>query len=223
MPTFTLSQLRSAIREKGDYPVSLSMTDVRVDAWINEAIAELVRVVGSAYEGYYDTTATVATVAGTPTVNLPADFLKLRAIDRQIDSAGEYFVPLQRLTQRDTYNYGGRGTPRGYILSGGTAPGTVKLYPIPDAVYTIRFTYEPLFEQLVADGDTFDFRNGWEDFVHHAALLRMDAREEKPLGERMQLIERAKQAIIAEANTRNSVEPDYLTLHVESSPWEVLP
>lgn len=221
MPSKTLAQLRTAIRNKGDYPVSLVFTDTVVTGYVNEAIAELVRIVGSAYEGYYDTTATVSTVAGTQTVNLPSDFLKLRALDRQIDS--EHFTPLDRVTLKETYSMGGRGMPRGYMLHGGTAPGVIRLWPIPDAVYTLRVTYEPLFTQLTSDGDTFDFRNGWEEYVHQAALLRMDAREEKPLGERMQLIARAKMDIEAEANTRDSAEPDYLTLHGESLPWEYVP
>jgi hypothetical protein len=221
MPTFTLAQIRTAIRELGDYPVSLVFSDSVVTRYVNEAIADLRRVVGTTYEGFYDTTSTVATAAGTQTVNLPSDFLSLRAIDRQLDS--ENFTPLDRLNFRDTYAYGGRGVPIGYMLHGGTAPGVVRLFPIPDAVYTIRFTYEPLFTQLVNDGDTFDFRNGWETYVHHSALLRMDAREEKPLGERLQLIERARQDILYEANNRNCAEPDYLTLHSEFVPWEYVP
>lgn len=213
--------MRNAVREVGDYPLSQVMTDAFVTDSINKALAEFYDLVSGTFEGFYDKTATVATVAGTQTVNLPSDFYNLRAIDRQLDA--ENFSPLTRLVFRDTYSYGGRGIPSGYMLHGGTAPGVMRLWPIPDSVYTLRVTYEPLFAQLAADGDTFDFRNGWEEYVIHAALLRLDAREERQLGDRMALIERAKQRILTSAEKRNSAEPDYLTLHGDFVPWEYTP
>lgn len=209
MPAFTLIQLREAVRTKGDYPSSAVMTDAFVTQAINEALAELVELVSDQFQGYYDTTSTVVTVAGTQTVNLPSTMLNLRALDRQI--ATDRHTPLSRISLTQSYAYQGRGAPRAYTLHGGTAPGTIRLFPVPDAVYTLRVTFESLFTALSADGDSFDFRNGWEEYVHQAALLRLDAREERPLGDRMALIERAKERIIRSASKRNSAEPEYLT------------
>lgn len=210
MPSFTLASLRSKVRRLGDYQNSGPMSDAFVDESINEALAELVDLVGDVFQDHFLTTATVATVAGTQTVNLPSDFYDLRALDRQVST--DQHVPLRRIQLLQATRYGGRGTPRGYMLHGGASPGTIRLFPIPDGVYTLRVTYDPLFTALAADADSFNFRNGWEEYVLHAALLRLDMREEKPVGERMGMIEKAKARIIGSAAKRNSAEPEYLTM-----------
>lgn len=215
MASKTLLQLRTAIRDAGDYSnasgiyTNTPFPDDVVTRYVNEALAELYEIVSDQFQGYYDTTATAVTVAGTQTVNLPASFYELRALDRQVET--ERYVPLRRINLIEQYRLQGRGAPLGYMLHGGTAPGTVRLFPIPDAVYTLRFTYEPLFTPLALDADSFDFRNGWEELVIQAALLRMDMREERSIGERMAMIERAKARIIGSAAKRNSAEPEYLS------------
>lgn len=219
MPVLTLAELRE--RALGtDYVNSTVFTSAVVNRFINEAMAELYEIVSSQHEGHFDTTATVVTAAGVQTVNLPSDFYDLRALDRQIDTAGEQHVPLRRINLMQTYGLQGRGKPQGYMLHGGTAPGTVRLWPIPDGVYTLRVTYEPLFDQLEDDTDSFDFRNGWEDLVIQSARMRMAAEEERPFD--ATILERAQQRIVTSANKRNSAEPDYLTLHVDYTEEEVL-
>lgn len=219
MPSFTLSQLRDSVRDLGDYRNSSVFTDVLLTEFINEAIAELFELVTGQFEGYYDTSTTVTTTAGVQTVDLPADLYILRALDRELDA--ERHAPLSRIGYGDTYRYQGRGSPRAYMLWGGSTssqPGTARLFPVPDAVYTLRVTYQPLFTPLSADGDTFDFRNGWQEMVFQAALLRCDQREERPLNDRLALIERAKERIISSAGKRNSAEPEHLT-DWSRTPW----
>ena len=215
MPAWTLLQLREAVRTKGDYPSSPVMTDAFVTQSINEALAELYELVSDQFQGHYDTSSEVVTVAGTQTVNLPAAMLNLRALDWK--RATDHYTPLRRISMTQSYAYQGRGLPSAYMLYGGTAPGTIRLFPVPSAVYTLRVTYEPLFTALASDSDSFDFRNGWEEYVHQAALLRLDAREERPLGDRMGLIDRARQRIIGSAGKRNSAEPEYLSTWPEGS------
>jgi len=205
----TLGQLVDAVRTKGDYANSAVFTDLDLVEYINEAIAELYEIVTDQFQGYYEKIATITTTANVQTVSLPSDFLDLRALDRQFDAT--HHSPLRRINLSQSYSFQGTGQPQAYSLHGGVAPGTVRLYPVPDGVYTLRVTYDPAFTLLVDDSDTFEFRNGWEEYVHQAALLRCDAREERPLGDRLALIERAKQRIIGSAAKRNSAEPEYLT------------
>lgn len=208
MTAQTLAQLCSAIRENGELENAGTYTNAFLTRWVNQAIRDLVEIVSDQFAGYFDSTTTVATVAGTQTVNLPANFRDLRALDRQV--AADRHAPLRRLTLGQTYAYQGRGAPRGYMLHGGTAPGTIRLFPVPDAVYTLRLTYEPVITPLALDADTFDFGNGWEDYVHQLVLLEIDLREERPVQERMVKIDRARQRIIGSAQKRNSAEPEYL-------------
>jgi hypothetical protein len=220
VPVITLASLRAKVLRLGDYAGSEVMSDAFVDESINQGLAELVDLVGDVFQDHFLTTATVNTVAGTQTVNLPASFYDLRALDREVST--EQHVPMRRIQLLQATRYGGRGVPRAYMLHGGTAPGTIRLFPIPDAVYTLRVTFDPLFTELSADADTFDFRNGWEEYVIHAALLRLDLKDEKPVSERMAMIERAKARIVGSAAKRNSAEPEYLTLPGEGMDEEYL-
>lgn len=213
MPVFTLAELRAAVRTLGDYDNSAKMTSAFVDDCINKAMAELYEIVTDTFQGQYTKTSTGVTVSGTQTVSLPVDFCNLRALDRSLGN--DNYAEIRRVNLIESRRHGGRGTPVGYMLHGSTQPGldggTLRLFPIPDGVYTLRFTYDPLPPTLAADGDDFDFRNGWEEYVIHAALLRLDTREERPLGDRIALIERHKERIKGSAFKRDSAEPEYLT------------
>lgn len=209
MPSKTLDQLCDEIRAKGEYDNSTTYTNSFLTAWVNEAIADLYDLVTDQFQGFYDKTGTVTTVAGAQTVNLPADFYELRALDRQV--ATDHHTPLRRISLIQSYDYQGRGVPEAYMLHGGTAPGTLRLWPVPDGAYTLRLTYEPLFTSLALDADSFDFRNGWEEYVHEAVLLKIDMREGKSINERMATLQRIRQRIVGSAAKRNSAEPEHLT------------
>lgn len=220
MPSFTLLELRDQVRTIGDYANSSVMTDAFVTDSINKALAELYELVTDTFQGYYTTTANVVTVAGVQNVALPTDFYALRALHRVVDS--ERFAAMRRVNLIEADRYSGQSTPVAYMLWGGTAPGTIRCLPIPDGVYTLRVTYDPLFLPLVADEDAYDFRNGWEELVIQLALLRLDQREERPLGDRMAVIERHKARIIGSAFKRDESEPEYLEPRRGSNalPWE---
>lgn len=218
MPTITLSTLRTSVRKLGDYENSSRITDAFLTEVINRSLADYYELMSNSHQGYFDKVGTVSTVANTQTVNLPSDFYDLRAIDRDLGSSR--FVPLRRLSMIETYRYPGTGTPVGYMLFGGTAPGTVRLFPIPSAVITLRLTYEPLFTALSADGDSFDFRNGHEQIVIYGALVELDVREERDASTHLALLERHKERVRTSAAKRDSNEPEYLVSRDES--WDLL-
>lgn len=96
------------------------------------------------------------------------------------------------------------------MLHGGTAPGTIRLFPMPDGVYTLRVTYEPLFTALADDADTFDFRNNWEEYVVELLALKIEMRENRSINERMVGVQRTRARIVGSAAKRNSAEPEHL-------------
>lgn len=223
----TLSDLRDMVRTLGDYENAPRITDDYLTDCINKALAELYDLITGAFEGDFATIASIATIADTQTVELPTDFYELRALDR--DCGDDRFVPLRRLTFPETYRLGGQGQPVGYMLhrpsSSDGSIGTVRLFPVPDNVYTLRIVYDPLPVTLAEDNDSFDFRNGWEELLVHRALLRVDEREERPTGERMQTIAILEQRVKKSAERRNSAEPEYLDAHMrgraidDDMPW----
>jgi hypothetical protein len=204
MTAISLSTFQSRIRSVGDYTNSTKITAAFLTEQINDAIGEYSDLLDERWEGYRDKTGTVVTVANTATVALPTDFLKARAVD-VLDSSR--YLPLRRLGIRDTYRFGDQtDQPQGYLHVG----ANLELFPTPNAVYTIRLRYVPTSTVLVADADTIDVPNGWEGFIIHTALLKVDEKEERPLGDRLQIIDRYRARIIAAASDRNAAEPEYL-------------
>jgi hypothetical protein len=204
MTIFTLATLRTRCRSVGDYENSRKITDAFLNEQINDAIGEYSDLLDERWEGYRDTTGSIVTTAGVATVALPANFLKARAVD--LLSSGRYCA-LRKLQIRSSYGYDSqRGRPHGYMQVG----VNLELFPTPDAVYTIRLRYVPTAPVLVADVDSIDVPNGWEGFVVHTALLKIDEKEERPLQDRLAVIDRYRARIVAAASDRNVAEPEYI-------------
>lgn len=212
MTTVSLTTLRASVRQLGDYEASTVFTDAFLDEWINRGIEEYHEFLLDSWEGYYDkVTDALVTVAGVQEVDLPTDFLRLRLAQRKL--ATDSYTELRRVTLVDASRYGGRGAPRGYALhgaSGGGLPGRIRLWPVPDGVYTLRLTYAPVAQQLVVGADTIDLLPGGDRFVVYAALFELDEREGRPVADRQTQIDRAKARIKASAKQRNTGEPEYL-------------
>lgn len=212
MASFTLTQLRDQVRRLGHYENSTAFTSAFLNEWINKGLEEYHEVVADSFEGYLDKVdASLVTVSGTQTVALPSDFYRLRALDKQL---GTYeHVPLRHLSLLDSYRFQGQGSPAGYMLFGGTTnalPGRIRLFPVPDAVYTLRLTYVPTFTALVSDADTATFLPNGDEFVVYAALVHLDERDERNPAVRMQQRDAAKARLVGAAARRDSGEPEYL-------------
>jgi|SRR5688572_3242479 len=208
--TFTLAQLRTAFRRRGEYDNSATMTDAIVAELLNSAIAEVHNMLVSKGEDYHLTDTTVATVAGTDYVAAPSDFFKLAGLDLEVSSTDKSMLWSMSLDDR-LRGISQRGRPERYRLRGVGSSARIVLAPIPDAVYTLRIHYYPVATVLAADGDIYDGINGFEEAVLQLALYRADEREGRPsangrLGEAQRLLAMFSQA----ADSRILAEPQYL-------------
>lgn len=209
MATATLAQIITRVRFIGTYENSIKFTSTLITGEVNAALAELYELLDDAHGGYFDTTGTVSTVAAQDWVALPSDFWRLKGVDILI--GGRYYALDQiGIEQRNDYQTS-TGRPCAYRTTAGSTRGRLTLYPTPSGVETIRVVYTPTFTPLVNDSDSFEYYNGFEDYVVCSTLLRLDQREERPLGERQQELARIKDRIIKGAARRRSAEPQYLT------------
>lgn len=209
MATISLSQMRDIIRFRGSYENSQKFTDARVNVEINAAWAELFEILVDSNEGYFDKDSTTPTVASQAYVDLPADFWRLRGVDILI--GGKYRALEQvGIEQRNDFQTS-TGLPVAYRTIAGGARGRVALYPTPSGVSTLRIVYTPTYTPLSADGDTVEAWNDWSEYIIAGALLRMDQREERPLAERQQELERLRQRIVKATSQRRAAEPEYLS------------
>lgn len=209
MSSVTLLTLRTRVQQRGNYENSARFTPAYLNDQINIAWGELYEILSSVHQGYFDIESTLTTTANQDTVSLPADFWRLRGVDMQLDTTPTW-VEMNQIGITERNNYVGASRPAAYRVASGGTRGTLKLYPTPDAVYTMRVVYEPTKIVLAGDSDAIEDFNGWADYVVVAALLRLDEREQRPLNDRLQMLERCKRRVTEGATERRAAEPEYL-------------
>src|SRR5262245_28709322 len=164
----TLSALRDEIRFLGDFENSRVVTDTRLNARINNAIKALWDLLLLHRPDTYvkEQTPAPTSTPGSNVLALAADFYRLRCVEVLV---GANYFPVRTHNLRDAWRLerAGGAQPRGlrYRIQPGGAPAAtaLRLAPTPQAVYTFRVHYLPAFADLVADGDTFDGVNGYDD------------------------------------------------------------
>lgn len=175
--TLTLAELRDRVRFLGDFQNSRKFTPAIVDREVNSAIEDTWNVLTKARPDYYTREFSATTTAGAAALPLPADFLRLRKVERR---DGDRIAKLRRAELDGSHRFGlGRGRPTHYRLQG----TQLVLLRVPDGAYSITGYYIPCKSVLVADGDTFDGINGLEEHAVVGAVLKLKMREGMPAGE----------------------------------------
>ncbi len=221
MATKTRAEIRDRVRFLGTFENSVKFTDALVNDEIQASLGELYEVMADANEGHFDVDTTAATVANQAYVDLPADFWRLRGVD--ILHGGRYREMRQvGITDRNRYQQ--TGQPRGYRTIAGGTRGRLQLYPTPSSVYTLRIVYTPTCPVFASDAGTFEFYQGYDDYVVHGTLLRLYQREERPLGETQQELARITARIIKSTSQRRAAEPELIPRnrdmsHMDDEEW----
>ncbi len=215
MDTRTLAQLRTDIRQRGNYNRSAVFTDTILTRWVNIACKELYRVLRKVFGAHYYTKedATLVSVADQDTINLPSDFLTSIAFEEKVSNE---WVPVPRINIKDRPRFNDvrrvayLGSKYGYFLRA----NTIVLSPIPSTVDTFRLTYVPTFTDLSADGDTFDGIIGYEEYVILRVMAMCAARDKSPDGAaKARTAEQYLKDISMDASPRDVGEPELLPDH----------
>lgn len=210
MASKSLDDIIDAVRFRGDFRNVVRFPKANVTTEVQAAWAELYELIADTNEGYWDTDATVTTVASQPFIALPAGCWRVRGIDLLSSSGvganGNDFLELPQINISDRNRYCTTpDEPAAYRL---TARGA-DLYPTPDRAYTLRVTYTPTAPVL---GDAREYYNGWEEYVIYAALLRLALNEERDVSSWQQQLQFQRERITRGASERKSQEPEYLPL-----------
>jgi len=203
MASKSLTEIIAAVRYRGDYRDTIRHPDSSLTVEVQAAFAEFYELVASVNEGYWDTDATVSTVANQGYVALPSSTWQVRGVDF-LDGSDYRELAQVGLAERNRYG-STTDEPRAYRL---TARG-VDLFPTPNAIYTLRVTYTPSAPTL---GTARDFFNGWEEYVLYGALVRLALNEERSAGEWQAQLDRQIQRIKGGATGRRAQEPEYIPL-----------
>ncbi len=208
----TLLSIRTDVRRRADMVNSNFIDDATLNGWINKSVKTLVDIIVSKYgEDYYSSTYTFTTTTNTDLYNLPPDFYKLLGIEAKL--SGNDWIELLRLNfrNRNIYNYspfyaGYIDYPK-YKLQG----SQILLRPVPQAGMEVRIWYVNVPGTLVADGDTFDFINGWDDFVACDVAIRCLNPEESDVSALMAQKAEITERILRTATFRDAGQPARVT------------
>lgn len=208
--TITRSELRSQIRELGDYENSDVFTDAILNDWIDDARCEVYDLLIDAWPDAFTAVSALSLVTGGgqpwTDVSLPLDFYKLRRLAVEVD--GDWCDLRAASLGRVDLN-AEPDAPETYRIESGVATPRLVVYPTVDKAYSAKLFYLPSCDRMASDAATFDGWNGYESLVRELVLLRCDQREERPLNDRMAIISRLEGKIRAAADGTDA-EPRYL-------------
>jgi hypothetical protein len=212
--TSTLAEMRDRATFLGDFANSRKFTPAIVDREINAAVEDTWNVLVSARPDYYTLEYVVPTVAGVDSVALPTDFFRLRKAEL---SNGTRWRRLSRVELDATHQFGSTpATPTHYRLQA----NALKLYRTPDSVRQVRIYYLPCKSTMVADADTFDGINGFEDHAIIGAVVRLKMREGMPSAEWVAERNQLEVTIRTMASNEDVGQPYYMSGRQRGDDWD---
>lgn len=212
----TVAQIMASARERIDDAGGELVEDAPLRTYINQAYGKYYDILTSAEPEYFKAEASFNTVAGTRLYALPTGWFGTMYVDRL--RSGDDYTPIRRIRPHERLMFSQRGEPVCYQVES----AQLAIYPRPDAVYTLRHSYIPVWTALTADGDTIDGLLGNEDLIELEVAVRAMSKEfngNAPvglLGERKMALERLQE----KAFQRNVIEAQVVGLgEVDNGGW----
>jgi hypothetical protein len=205
--SFTLAQIITTIRNRGNLRNTVRFPDSVITPEAQAAFGELYGLIVQHHRGFFDTDTTVPTVAAQAYVALPTGTWSIRAVDL-LD--GTRYVPLVKVGIKDRNRYGSPSETAQPVAYRRTARG-IDLFPVPNAIYTLRITYTPVAPTL--DSNARDYYNGWEEYVISGALIRLCGTQKTESSTWQKVIAATEARIINEASESTTQGPEYLNLY----------
>lgn len=181
--TLTLSELRTAVRQRSDMVNSTFITDSELNSYINQSYFELYDLLISKFgDNYYVAPVyTFVTDGSSYQYNLPSDFYKLLGVDLALSNTNDSFVTVRPFEFIDRNRYAVPNfqsfyglTNLRYRLNGDKLWFT----PIPAKSQTIRIWYIPRMTTLSSDTDTVEGISGWTEYIICDAAIKCLQKEE---------------------------------------------
>lgn len=212
MATKTLTELTGSIRRRTDNNSTNRHTDADLTSYVNSAIGEIYELFSHHCP---DTLLTGSdyTTSSTSSYTLPTDLYKIRGVDLKHSDNDVVTLMPYNFQERNRFNqdiypfYSSRVSPYWYHRVG----DNLKIIPDTVANETLTVHYIPEPTLLTGSADTFEFYNGWEDYVIAAASIRVRVRDEEDFQAEMMEKQIAERRIIGAAETLDSGPPKTAT------------
>lgn len=187
MAAFTLTTLRTLVRERADMPVAGFVADsaTSLDKWINDAIKKLHwKLITAMGEDYSLTESSFSTVAGTSDYTA-AGILRLYGVEMSIGGERRTLHPYSRNERnglRNSLYVASEIIPRYRLIQGGISNSSndtkIRLLPVPQAGGTVYYSYAGEITPLSSGSDTIYIPGGWEKYVVLDAAIQCLIKEE---------------------------------------------
>lgn len=216
MATMTLSELRTATRQRANFENNEFVTDSELDSYINQSLGELHGMVVQAFgEDYFITEVDLAYAANVAEADLPDDFFKVRTVEVLVtQGTPNRYVTIRQFNRNEINLYNSPGMVElgvinlwwsnlRYRLQG----GKLILRPPPNSAITVRLAYMPQVTALVADDDETepgDSVNGWLEYVIVDAAIKMRDKQETDTSVLREQRERIVKRIQSESANRDA-------------------
>ncbi len=188
---------------------------------INESHARLHDVLVQKLGGQFmRSSATESTVAGTATLDLDSvgNIYKLEGIERLVPGTSDRYEDLQRIDFRERNRFTSEGVPYYYALEDWReATQRLRLFPTPNAVYTIRVWYVPLANTLVDDSDAVVLPQNWHAWIAIDVAIQLRVKEETDVRQLLLERDRIERAIDTLSSELDHAEP--LRVREVRDPW----
>lgn len=206
--TRTLVNLRAEVRDRADIENSLHITDAQITRYINQSCAALHGLLVDVCEEFFLEAAESAAPAPTNNITtIPAgtNFYKLAAFWVVVHGKR---VHIERYTQANFPSLVDlTGPPYYYRVVSDTNENIIVVPALPTGA-TIGIARINAFADLSVDGDTFNGRDGWEEWVVLDAAIKCMVKEESDPAALMAERERCQTRILSQAKSRDLARPD---------------
>lgn len=178
MPSVSLPTLISRVRTLTDTQNTNAVSDAEITVFINTALATLRDIIIGADEDF-EISSQSYTSTGSEFFDLPADFYQLRGVDYVVSSTESHTLTPFSFTERNKnrnvnalYRFNTFSSYSYHLV--GTQ---LQIIPTPASGVAFKMWYIPNYTAL-SGSDTFNFYNGWDEFVVMDAAIKVATKVE---------------------------------------------
>jgi hypothetical protein len=228
--SITLKELKTRILKHADMENSSFIEDFDGVSLTTGLFSELTMMIQCSIQDFYDLLVdawgndyffeeySFATVANQKDYALPSNFYKFVGID-YVDTGGRIY-PLKKFLfrEREKYTNYSSANNQGYNLRYRLLGNNIRFMPTPTSVFNIKLYFIPNPIVPEDDVDTYDFIQGWEDYVIWDVVTKCLMKEESDPSAAMAERKNAQDKIDKMKENRDANEPDRI-LNMHDNPY----
>lgn len=168
--TNTLGALITSVRTRGNWKRK-DVSDLQMVGWLNSSINGFVDLISKQDPSYYLSRYDITLVSGQNSYSLPSDFYKVQGVAYKNENEDGYSV-MERYNFDERYDFKSSNDVN-YLTRYNIMGSYIYFQPTPSSSGTVRLEYTPVPTALVSMTDTFDFYNGWQEWVILDCCVKM--------------------------------------------------